>query len=147
MSHTPVEGSTHFRPDRAKLLPVSRFIRRGAIAAALASLVYASWRYLAAHQPDTAGLTFQAQPFPLPPKPIPIPARPAPTETEGSPADVPSVAPGADGHCPVTHPIKGKQSSGIYHQPGGFAYDRTFADRCYRDATAAEDDGLRAAKR
>ena len=43
--------------------------------------------------------------------------------------------------------IKGKLTSGIYHQPGGFAYDRTHADRCYRDAATAEHDGLRAAKR
>ena len=57
------------------------------------------------------------------------------------------VAPGADGACPVSHPIKGKISSGIYHQPGGFAYNRTHADRCYLDAKAAETDGLRAAKR
>ena len=37
--------------------------------------------------------------------------------------------------------------TGIYHPPGAFAYDRTHADRCYRDAEAAESDGLRAAKR
>ena len=53
----------------------------------------------------------------------------------------------ADGSCPLTHPIKGKLSTGIYHRPGAFAYDRTHADRCYRDDAAAESDGLRAAKR
>ncbi len=113
---------------------MSRLVRRGAVAAAFAGVAYAAWRFLQAHQPDTGGLTFQAQPFPLPPKPIPI-------------TTAPTAAPNASGDCPLTHPIKGKRSSGIYHQPGGFAYDRTHADRCYRDAAAAEDDGLRAAKR
>jgi len=117
---------------------MSRWGRRGAIVAALTGLGYATWKFLAARAPDTEGITFQAQPFPLPPKPIPI--------TSAAPP-APSVDPDADGDCPVTHPIKGKRTSGIYHQPGGFAYDRTHADRCYRDATAAEDDGLRAAKR
>jgi hypothetical protein len=35
----------------------------------------------------------------------------------------------------------------IYHLPGMLAYDRTQPDRCYRDAPAAEADGLRKAKR
>jgi hypothetical protein len=51
------------------------------------------------------------------------------------------------GDCPVSHPIKGKVRTGIFHPPGAFAYGRTHADRCYRDAEAAEADGLRAAKR
>ena len=58
-----------------------------------------------------------------------------------------SVAPDEHGSCPPSHPIKGKRSSGIYHQPGSFAYDRTHADRCYLDTAAAEHDTLRAAKR
>jgi hypothetical protein len=49
--------------------------------------------------------------------------------------------------CPASHPVKGKLSSGIYHVPGGANYDRTKPDRCYVDATAAEADGLRPAKR
>jgi hypothetical protein len=49
--------------------------------------------------------------------------------------------------CPQTHPVKGKLSSMIFQQPGNFAYDRTTPDRCYQSADAAEDDGLRAAKR
>jgi hypothetical protein len=52
-----------------------------------------------------------------------------------------------DGECPSTHPVKAKMSSGIYHLPGMVAYSRTHPDRCYRDATAAEADGLRRAKR
>lgn len=45
------------------------------------------------------------------------------------------------------YPIKAKLSSGIFHQPGGLAYDRTKPDRCYPSTEAAEADGLRAAKR
>jgi hypothetical protein len=49
--------------------------------------------------------------------------------------------------CPKTHPVKGKLSSKIFQVPGNFAYERTTPDRCYKSADAAEDDGLRAAKR
>ena len=49
--------------------------------------------------------------------------------------------------CPTTHPVKAKLASKIFHIPGMLNYDRTRPDRCYRDATAAEDDGLRPAKR
>lgn len=52
-----------------------------------------------------------------------------------------------DGGCPDGYPIKAKVKSGIFHQPGGLAYDRTNPDRCYPDAASAEADGLRAAKR
>jgi hypothetical protein len=52
-----------------------------------------------------------------------------------------------DGACPDGFPIKAKVKSGIYHQPGGLAYDRTNPDRCYPSTDAAEADGLRAAKR
>jgi hypothetical protein len=51
------------------------------------------------------------------------------------------------GACPDGFPIKAKVKSGIFHQPGGTAYERTNPDRCYPDAAAAEADGLRAAKR
>ena len=54
--------------------------------------------------------------------------------------------PDADGSCPASHPVKAKLASGIYHEPGGGNYERTKADRCYLDRTAAEADGLRAAK-
>ena len=51
------------------------------------------------------------------------------------------------GRRPATHPVKAKLKSGIYHLPGMLNYDRTVPDRCYRDAEAAEADGLRTAKR
>jgi hypothetical protein len=52
-----------------------------------------------------------------------------------------------EGACPITHPVKAKVSSKIFHEPGMTAYDRTSPDRCYRDATTAEADGFRRAKR
>ena len=65
----------------------------------------------------------------------------------------PSVAPSpawvdAEGEAtPATHPVKAKLKSGIYHLPGMLNYERTVPDRWYRDAAAAEADGLRKAKR
>jgi hypothetical protein len=52
-----------------------------------------------------------------------------------------------EGECPVSHPVKAKLTSGIYHLPGGGNYDRTRAERCYVDAAAATADGLRPPKR
>lgn len=49
--------------------------------------------------------------------------------------------------CPTSHPVKAKLTSKIFHLPGMLNYERTRPDRCYRDAEAAEGDGLRAAKR
>ena len=51
------------------------------------------------------------------------------------------------GECPVSHPVKAKLTSGIYHLPGGGNYDRTRAERCYVSADAATADGLRPPKR
>jgi hypothetical protein len=49
--------------------------------------------------------------------------------------------------CPTTHPVKAKLASKIFHLPGMLNYQRAKPDRCYRDATAAEADGLRPAKK
>jgi hypothetical protein len=91
-----------------------------------------------------------------PPASAPLAASPlaaspvADTEAAGSEAagsgEQTWVAP-VDGACPDGYPIKAKVKSGIFHQPGGTAYERTSPDRCYSDAAAAEADGLRAAKR
>jgi hypothetical protein len=51
-----------------------------------------------------------------------------------------------DGSAPASHPIKAKESSGIFHVPGGRFYDRTKPDRCYPTAAAAEADGYRRSK-
>ena len=75
-------------------------------------------------------------PSALPPKPSTPSVAPSPPwiDAEG-------------GSSPATHPVKAKLKSGIYHLPGMLNYDRTVPDRWYRDAEAAEADGLRKAKR
>ena len=76
------------------------------------------------------------------------PAEAAPAPTDDTPADGATwVEPDAEGDCPLTHPVKLKASSGIFHEPGMLNYERTNADRCYVSAEAAEADGHRAAKR
>ena len=47
---------------------------------------------------------------------------------------------------PEGFPIKVKESSGIYHVPGGRFYDRTKPDRWYATADAAQADGYRRSK-
>ena len=69
--------------------------------------------------------------------------------SDGTAADAPRgdwVAPDSGGDCPLSHPVKAKLSSGIYHVPDGASYERTNADRCYGDPAGAEADGYRAAK-
>ena len=56
------------------------------------------------------------------------------------------VDPDDDGACPVSHPIKANDNSGIFHVPDGRFYDRTKAERCYQSADAATADGYRQAK-
>lgn len=51
-----------------------------------------------------------------------------------------------DGSCPISHPVKANDNSGIFHVPGGRFYDRTKPERCYADADAAVVDGYRQAK-
>lgn len=61
-------------------------------------------------------------------------------------ADTGWVAANDDGSTPAGHPVKVKESSGIFHLPGGRFYDRTKADRCYATAAAAQADGYRQSK-
>jgi hypothetical protein len=83
------------------------------------------------------------------------PTVPAPADTTLVPAPHDPTVPAGertwvdpiDGACPDGYPIKAKVKSGIFHQPGGLAYDRTKPDRCYPDAATAEADGFRAPKR
>lgn len=51
------------------------------------------------------------------------------------------------GACPEGYAIKVKVRSGLYHEPGMFAYERTNPDRCYPNPEAAEADGFTRAKR
>jgi hypothetical protein len=70
----------------------------------------------------------------------------APDEEPAWPPRPPWVGPSGTG-SPDGYPVKVKLSSGIFHVPGGLAYDRTIADRYYASAETAEADGFRAAKR
>lgn len=131
------------------------------MAGLLAGGAYAAWRFLAARAPDTGGVTFETSPFPGPPRPIPKPTTPAAApvapaianpETNGAAEHNGNGASGSwvepdGGSCPLTHPIKAKLSSGIFHEPGGGNYERIRAERCYVDPDAAIADGLRAPKR
>ena len=100
----------------------------------LAAGAYAVWRAIDVNRAlNDPG--WEAQPFPFPPQPR------AP-----APVDASCVDP-VDGTCPASHPVKAKLRSGIFHEPGGASYQRTVPDRCYRDAAAAEADGLRRAQR
>jgi hypothetical protein len=74
------------------------------------------------------------------------PASPANEKAPAKPGEA-WVDPDAAGACPITHPVKAKLASSIFHLPGMAAYERTNADRCYRDEASAEADGLRKAKR
>jgi hypothetical protein len=129
---------------------VVKLLRRGAVAGLLAGVAVVVWRKLASRAPQTEGMTFAPAPFPSPPRPVPRASTPettpAATEPAGSTQDPAWVEPD-DGACPVSHPVKAKIASGIFHVPGGLSYDRTRADRCYVDAGSAESDGLRPAKR
>jgi hypothetical protein len=76
-------------------------------------------------------------------------APPIEEPSDGAAAAAPEgdwVDPDPEGDCPLSHPVKTKLRSGIYHLPGGASYDRTNADRCYTDAGAAESDGYRGSK-
>jgi hypothetical protein len=75
----------------------------------------------------------------------------APADSSSAPGPAPEPGPtwlraNDDGTVPPGHPIKAKDSSGIFHVPGGRFYDRTTPDRCYPTAAAAEADGYRQSK-
>ncbi len=108
----------------------------GAIGALLA------WRQAQATTPTPAAAPVWP-PLPGPPRPTPPARRTA--EPEPAP-EVNWVPANDDGSAPSSHPIKAKDASGIFHQPGGRFYDRTKPDRCYSTAAAAEADGYRQPK-
>ncbi|MGB0112577.1 MAG: hypothetical protein WBP59_05110 [Ilumatobacteraceae bacterium] len=83
--------------------------------------------------------------------PAPAAASPAPSAgaAAGPARSTPAtswVAPNADGTCPDGHPVKAKETSGIYHVPGGRFYERTNPDRCYASPEDAVADGYRPSK-
>lgn len=85
------------------------------------------------------------------PAPETVDPAPAPTDaaddTEPETTGAQTWSAPVDGACPDGFPVKAKLRSGIFHVPGGLAYERTHPDRCYPTPEAAEADGLRAAKR
>jgi hypothetical protein len=89
-------------------------------------------------EPELVGATSAPQPVS-----IAQPSSTAPAEASNGHA---WVQPLEGGDCPLTHPIKANESSGIYHVPGGRFYDRIEAVRCYGTPEAATADGYRAAK-
>jgi len=101
----------------------------------IAGVLIALWRRNAARRPAPAALHAAPAPAALAAGQAP----PAETATSWVEPE--------DGACPVSHPVKAKLSSGIFHAPGAQMYERTRADRCYPDAVSAEADGLRASKR
>ena len=111
----------------------------------VAGIAYAGWRAWKARVPEPNTVSWDAAPFPFPP--VPRPSTAVVTDLPASNGADVFVDPGDDGACPLTHPVKAKLASGIYHVPGGGNYERTKPDRCYVSAEAAEADGLRPAKR
>jgi len=110
----------------------------------VAGIAYAGWRAWKTRVPETSNVSWDSAPFPFPP--VPRPSTAAVTEAPGSNGAGAFVDPGDDGACPLTHPVKAKLASGIYHVPGGGNYERTKPDRCNKSAKAAEADALRTAK-
>ncbi|MCP5026047.1 MAG: hypothetical protein GY929_07145 [Actinomycetia bacterium] len=96
-----------------------------------------------------AGLIWALRrPRELPEAVTPPPTEPAPPQAETAPPapERAWVEPHYDGSCPLSHPVKLKASSSIYHVEGQRNYDRTNADRCYRTTADAEADGHRPSK-
>ena len=118
-----------------------RWLRRTIGLGVVAGAAYAVWRTIEKNQ-IPGDSRWEPQPFPFPPQP-----------RSGEPAKgddrraTPDYLEPVGGTCPASHPVKAKLASGIFHVPGGQSYERTTPDRCYRDATAATSDGLRASKR
>ncbi len=113
---------------------IRRFIRIGVWLGLAAATAVALSKVLGSRE-HSAGTSDGADPAGWPPLPDERPAaRAAWVEPTG-------------GVCPTSHPIKAKLSSKIFHLPGTASYERTNADRCYAEASQAEADGLRPAKR
>lgn len=135
-------AEAHSRDDPAPMRRLFGLIGRLVGLALAVAAGAATWRFL----------------HPEAPEDIP-PARPMVRRPDLAPTPAPAAAPVAaetplaawvppvDGACPPGYPVKAKHGSTVFHVPGGASYERTRPDRCYRDAAAAEADGLRAAKR
>jgi hypothetical protein len=49
--------------------------------------------------------------------------------------------------CPPEYPVKGNQSSMLYHMPGSPSYAATIPEFCFADAIAAEEAGYSPTRR
>ena len=135
---------------------IRRLFRIGLVLGLLGGIAFALTKLLAGQSADApARPSRPPQPWPrlegdptvaAPPTERGVPDPAAPEPPEEAVAAKRWVEP-TGGVCPTTHPVKAKVSSNIFHLPGMTNYQRTNPDRCYSDATAAEADGLRAAKR
>lgn len=117
----------------------ARSFRRGLTLGLIGGAAITAVRHVQGRRTAAEPAPGEWPPLQVAPDPAPEPEPPVPP--------APWVTPNEDGTCPGTHPVKGKLMSGIYHVIGGFNYPRVKADRCYLDAQAAEDDGLRVSKR
>src|SRR6266540_513838 len=114
----------------------------------VAGVAYAAWRWFESQRSES-DLSWEAQPAPYPPQPRtdnPAPAA-KPATAQGAPTGGGAWVEPTGGTCPASHPVKAKMSSKIFHVEGGLNYARTNPDRCYRDAAAADADGLRKSAR
>jgi hypothetical protein len=127
-------------------------LRRTALLVVLAALIGAvvSWRRGSRTLPElttppvwppieSSARIEEPAPSSEPTSPEPTSPEPASSEPTWKPADV-------DGSTPAGYPVKAKDASQIFHEPGGRFYDRTKPDRCYRSAADAEADGYRRSK-
>ena len=131
---------------RGKKKSLFRRIRRLVF---LASATAAIVRFAMARRPKRQQSAPQAPEWaPLRAAPTKISMSDTPTNSTSAEttAEPDWIAP-VDGTCPLSHPVKGNANSRIYHLPGGRFYDSTVPERCYRDESAAEADGMRASKR
>ena len=137
---------------RATVQHMSTLLRRLFWLALLGGAAYAVYTVLQERRSEPAG---------APPAWPPLDDRPPAGDTPSLPTDDADTetddavdtavsdrrwVPPVDGTCPEGYPIKGNETSGIYHVPGGRFYDRTVPERCYADEADAEADGYRRSK-
>ena len=129
---------------------IRRVLRLGLLLGVLGGIAFALTKLLGSQEHDTPSLA-PARPSEPWPRLTSDPAVPAPAVSHAvHDPDAPAARTwieATEGACPTSHPVKAKLASKIFHLPGMANYERTNADRCYVDATAAEADGLRPAKR
>jgi hypothetical protein len=140
-------------PSLIAMVPVRRILWLLIVCLATA-VAYTAWQRRQSARPlpaEPVWPPFDVDEGHLVPAVVPhvTPATAPEPDPEPDPPGAPTAAtwvPPVDGACPDGYPIKAKQSSRIYHVPGGRFYDRTTPDRCYADPAAADADGYRASK-